>query len=103
MKKLIKKLRRIRVKFVRSNRSTKKSVLIMVTASMAALLVLNIAITAIANKLEENKRLAAQLEYENSQLEEKNENAGTVEGALDYAEDALGMVPTDAVVMQPTQ
>lgn len=103
MKKLMRKLRRIRVKFVRSNRSTKKSVLIMVTASMAALLVLNIAITAIANKLEENKRRAAQLEYENSQLEDKNENAGTIEGALDYAEDELGMVPTDAVVMQPTQ
>lgn len=101
MKKLIRKLRRLRVKFVRSSRKTKRNVLLMTAISMVALIVLNVAITGIIEKTQRNKELAAQLEYENSELEDKNNNAGTLEGALDYAEDELGMVPTDAVVIQP--
>ena len=101
MKKLIRKLRRLRVKFVRSSRKTKRNVLLMTAISMVALIVLNFAITGIIEKTQRNKELAAQLEYENSELEDKNNNAGTLEGALDYAEDELGMVPTDAVVIQP--
>ena len=101
MKKLIRKLRRLRVKFVRSSRKTKRNVLLMTAISMVALIVLNVAITAIVEKTQKYKERGAQLEYENEQLADKNDNAGTLEGALDYAEDELGMVPTDAVVIQP--
>ena len=101
MKKLIRKLRRLRVQFVQSSRKTKRAVLLMTAISMVALIVLNVAITAIVEETQKYKDRGAQLEYENDQLEDKNDNAGTLEGALDYAEDELGMVPTDAVVIQP--
>jgi len=100
MKKLIRMLRRVRVKFVRSSRRTKMVVLGMVAVCMVALLTLNLTINAIENKKEADKKEAARLEYENSQLEDKIDNLGTVEGAMDAARDE-GYV--DGILIEPKQ
>ena len=97
MKKLIRMLSRVRIKFVRSSRRTKRAVICMAALSMVALLTLNLSINAIRKKTEEDRKLAAQLEYENSQRQEDIENLGSAEGIGDIAQDELGMVPGDSV------
>ena len=103
MKKLKRLLSRIRVKFVRSNRRTKIVVITMVAVCMVALLTLNLTINALEKRAEEARKEAARLEYENSQLEEKNENLGSAGSAEDIAQGELGMVPGDSVVIKPGQ
>ena len=97
MKKLIRMLSRVRIKFVRSSRRTKRAVVCMAALSMVALLTLNLSINAIRKKTEEDRKLAAQLEYKNSQRQEDIENLGSAEGIGDIAQDELGMVPGDSV------
>lgn len=103
MKKLIRLLRRVRVKFVHSSRRTKIVVLGMVAVCMVALLTLNLTINAIQNKMEEDRKKAAQLEYENSQMQEDIDNLGSAGSVEDIAQGELGMVPGDSVVIQPEQ
>lgn len=100
MRKLKRLLSRIRVKFVRSNRRTKTVVIAMIAVCMVSLLTLNLTINAIENKKEADRKEAARLEYENSQLEDKIDNLGTVEGAMDAAKDE-GYV--DGIVIKPEQ
>ena len=103
MKKLIRMLRYTRVKFVRSSRRTKMVVIIMVAASMVALLTLNLTITAYRNRAEAARQEAARLEYENSQLQDSIDDLGSADSIEDIAQGELGMVPTDAVVIRPGQ
>lgn len=103
MKKLIRILRRVRVKFSRSSRRTKIAVICMAALSMVALMALNLTITAYRNRAEEARKEAARLEYENSQLQDSIDDLGSAGSVEDIAKDELGMVPTDAVVLQPGQ
>jgi len=103
MKKLMRILRRVRVKIVRSSRRTKMAVVCMVALSMAALLALNLTINAFRAQTEAARKEAAQKEHENSQLEDKIEDLGSEGSIEDIAKDELGMVPTDAIVIQPGQ
>ncbi len=104
MKKLMRLLRRVRVKFVRSSRRTKMVVLGMVAACMVALMTLNLTINALNKRAEEARKEAARLEYENSQLEDKIDNLGSAEGAEDAARDE-GYVDEDefVIVTKPEQ
>lgn len=103
MKKLIRLLSRVRVKFTRSSRRTKMMVLCMAALSIVALLTLNLTINALRNRAEEARKEAARLEYENSLLEDKNNNLGSAGSVEDIAQGELGMVPGDSVVIQPGQ
>lgn len=103
MKKLIRMLRRIRVKFVRSSRRTKTVVIIMIAVCLVSLLTLNLTINAINAKAEAARKEAARLEYENSQLEDKVDGLGSAGSVEDIAQGELGMVPGDSVVIQPGQ
>lgn len=103
MKKLIRMLRRIRVKFVRSSRRTKTVVITMIAVCLVSLLTLNLTINAINKKAEEARKEAARLEYENSQLEDKVDGLGSAGSVEDIAQGELGMVPGDSVVIQPGQ
>lgn len=103
MKKLMRLLRRVRIKFVRSNRRTKMMVLGMVAVSMVALLTLSLTINALEKKAEKARQEAAQLEYNNSQLEDKIDGLGSAGSVEDIAQGELGMVPGDSVVIQPGQ
>ena len=103
MKKLMRLLRRVRIKFVRSSRRTKMMVLGMVAICMIALLTLNLTINALEKRAEEARKEAARLEYEQSQLEDKIDGLGSVGSIEDIAQGELGMVPGDSVVIQPGQ
>ena len=76
MKKLIRMLGRIRVKFSRSSRRTKTVVICMAALCMVALLTLNLTITAYRNRAEAARQEAARLEYENSQLQDSIDDLG---------------------------
>ena len=103
MKKLIRMLKRVRVKFSRSSRRTKTVVICMAAVSMVALMTLNLTITAYRNRAEEARKEAARLEYENSQLQDSIDDLGSADSIEDIAQGELGMVPTDAVVIRPGQ
>lgn len=103
MRKLKRLLRRVRVKFVQSNRRTKIIVLCMIAACMIALLTLNLTINAINKKADEARKEAARLEYEQSQLKEDIDGLGSAGSVEDIAQGELGMVPGDSVVMKPEQ
>ncbi len=98
MKKLMRLLRRVRVRFVQSSRRTKIVVVTMVAVSMVALLTLSLTIHALNKQAEEARQQAARLEYELSQLEEKLENLGSSEGAEDAAKDE-GYVDKDTIII----
>ncbi len=103
MKKLIRMLKRVRIKFSRSSRRTKIAVICMAALCMVALLTLNLTINTLRNRAEEARKEAARLEYENSQLQEDIDGLGSAGSVEDIAQGELGMVPTDAVVLQPGQ
>lgn len=103
MKKLKRLLSRVRVKFVRSSRRTKTVVIAMIAVCMVSLLTLNLTINAINKKLEEDRKEAARLEYENSQRQEDIDGLGSAGSVEDIAQGELGMVPGDTLVIQPGQ
>lgn len=92
MAKLINKLKRIRLVYRPSSTLTKTVVLSAVALSMATLLTLHFTISSIQQRTEEARHQAAQLEHENSKLEDKINNQGSAEGVKDYAEDFVGLV-----------
>lgn len=103
MNKLMRMLRRVRVKFVRSSRRTKMTVICMIAACMVALLTLNLTINAINKRAEEARKEAARLEYEQSQLKDDIDGLGSAGSVEDIAQGQLGMVPGDSVVIKPGQ
>ena len=103
MNKLMRMLRRVRVKFVRSSRRTKMTVICMIAACMVALLTLNLTINAISKRAEEARKEAARLEYEQSQLKDGIDGLGSAGSVEDIAQGQLGMVPGDSVVIKPGQ
>lgn len=98
MAKLAEMLSRIRIVRERSSTLTKTVVLIAVVLSMAALLALGAAINNYRSQTQALKDQAAQLEQENSQLQDKNDKKGTLEGLLEFAQDFLGLVDPDSVI-----
>lgn len=98
MAKLAEILSRIRIVRERSSTLTKTVVLIAVVLSMAALLALGAAINNYRSQTQALKDQATQLEQENSQLQDKNDKKGTLEGLLEFAQDFLGLVDPDSVI-----
>ena len=94
-------LKRIRLVYRRSSTLTKTVVMTMIIVSMAALLAINAAIGAAERATAENTNQAAQLEQEKEKYENGIANQGSIEGAEQFAKDELGMIPTDAVVINP--
>lgn len=101
MGKLRATLKRIRLVYRRSSTLTKTVVMAAVVVSMVALLTLHIAIDAVNNRYESDRDKAAQLEQENEDLKDKNDAIGSIDGALDYADDELGMKPPGSIVIIP--
>ena len=103
MAKLIDKLKRIRLVYRRSSTLTKAVVLSAIVLSMAALLTLHLTISAARQRNEELTDQAAQLEQENSDLEENIEGLGSAEGVEQIARDELGLVDPDTVIIEPEE
>lgn len=103
MKRIKRMLKRVRIVFCKSSTLTKTAVLSAVALSMAALLVLNLSISIAEKNTAELTDQAAQLEQENEQLEENIDSLGSADSVEKIAEDELGLVDPDTVVIDPEE
>lgn len=101
MRKLLAMLKRVRLVYRRSNNMTKTVVISAIALSMAALLMLQAAIIAAERRLEDQRDQAAQLEQEKDKLNGNIGSLGSADSVDQIAQDELGMVPTDSVVITP--
>ena len=94
-------MRQFKFKVKPSSPATVIAVSIAVVIALTALLVLHsVTLDAQARK-EQWRAQAQQLEQENQELEEKIDNLGTLEGIKDIAQDELGLVDPDTVIITP--
>ena len=91
------------IKLVR-RKSTPLTTIVVAAAivlSIAALLSLNGAIRAANARTEALRQEAIQLEQEYDRLTQYQNEHGTVQEALRVAQEQLGLVPPDSVIIQP--
>ena len=103
MKRLVRMLKKVKIVFCKSNTLTKTVVLSAIALSMAALLALNLTISIAEARTDELTDQAAQLEQENKQLEENISDLGSADSVGKIAEDELGLVDPDTVVIEPEE
>lgn len=72
-----------------------------IVCGMAALIALGAVIYSIRLQTQEKLNEAAELEYENSQLQEKIEGIGSAQSAEEIAQEELGMADPDTVIIAP--
>ena len=93
--------RDIKVEYTRSHPLTKVVVIALIVLCMAALITLRVSSVQLRREVEQMRQEAAQLEAENQALKEKLEELGSVEGVENIAEDELGFVDPDTIVIDP--
>lgn len=91
----------VRLVFVRSSKLTRILILSAMTFSILALMVLHTAMGIGNNHLEALRHQAAQLEQENSQLEQDIDSLGSLDSIQQIAKDELGLVDPDTIILQP--
>lgn len=96
-----KTFRNVQVKFRRSKPLTKIVVIAAIALSTVALLTLRWVQTDIERQTQEMKEEAGQLLEENAELEQKKENADSVQGVMDIAESELDYVDPDTTFFEP--
>ena len=77
-------------------------VILVIVFSMAALVALSWVQKSIHAQAEDLRAEAAELEHENEVLEEKIGQLGSVQSIQDIAEEELGLVNPDTVIIEPT-
>ena len=103
MRELLKKLRRVKFVICRSHPMIKVAALCTVVLSMLALLGLQGAITGSRANAAALMEQADRLEQENQNLVQYIDELGTVQGIERIAEDELGLVAPDPVIIEPQQ
>lgn len=103
MDRIVRLLKRVRLVYRRSSTLTKAVVLSAIVLSMAALITLQLTISAAQDRTQDLTDQAAQLEQENQQLEDKIDNLGSADSVEDIARDELDMVDPDTVIIEPTE
>lgn len=101
MNQLIKYLSSIRLVYRRTASLTKIVVASAVVLSMAALLMLHGTLDATQDATEALRRQAIALEQENSRLEQYISERDTVTEIVRVAQEKLGLVEPDSIVIQP--
>ena len=91
----------IKFKYRRSSNLTTIVVLITVVLSIAALLMLSFAITSTQENTEKLRQEAIGLEQEQSRLEKYIQELGTIQGIIRLAQEKLGLIEPDSVIIQP--
>ena len=94
-------LRNVQIKFRRSKRITKILVIAAIALSTVALLTLRGVQMNIERHTQEMREEAGQLAKENEELEQKKENADSVQGVKDIAESELDYVDPDTTFFEP--
>lgn len=103
MKKLLKALRRVRLVIQPSSPAIKVVALCAVVFSMLALLTIQ---SVILDGRAQNAALAeqaAQLELENQELQQYIDELGTVQSVQRIAEEELGLVDPDTIIITPQE
>ena len=103
MANIIDYLKKIQPVYRRSSNKTKILVIIFLVVGIVALFVLRGAINDAEALNADLESQAAQLEEENSDLQENIDNLDTVQGVEQIAQDELGLVDPDTVLIQPTE
>ena len=101
MKKLATILSRIQFGRRRSSNATKLVVAVSIVLCMVALITLRLSMNDVQNRTEKLYNRAAALEQENSSLENKIANLGTVQSVMEIAKEELGLVQPDTVIFVP--
>ena len=101
MAQLIKHLSSIRLVCRRTTTLTKIVVASAIVLSMAALLVLHGALDATHDATDALRRQAIALEQDNNRLEQYLKQRGTVAEIVRVAQERLGLVEPDSIVIQP--
>jgi len=96
-----KPLRNVQIKIRRSKPITKIAVIVAIVLFTVALLTLRWVQWDIEQNTQEMKEEAGQLLEENADLEQKIENADSVQGVMDYAESELDYVDPDTTFYEP--
>ena len=91
----------IKLVYRRSRPLTKIVVLAAVVLSILALLTLRSAIMTTREKTEDLRNQAMALEQENSRLEQYIEELGTIQAIIRIAQEKLGLVEPDSIIIQP--
>ena len=92
----------IRLVYLRSSPLLKCVVLVTLIATTAVLLMLTLGIRNARAEAAADRARAEELLPENRDLQNKLDNLGTVEGDKALAEEYLGLVDPDTVVITPT-
>lgn len=91
----------IKLVFRRSRPLTKIVVLAAVVLSILALMALRSAIMTTGENSEDLRSQAIGLEQENSRLEQYIAELGTIRGIIRIAQEKLGLIEPDSIVIQP--
>ena len=91
----------IKLVYRRSRPLTKIVVLAAVVLSILALMALRSAILTTREKTEDLRAQAIELEQENSRLEQYIEELGTIRGIIRIAQEKLGLIEPDSIIIQP--
>ena len=101
MAKLKNPFRGLKVEYSRSHPLTKVVVIVLIVLSMAALIALGWSQADMRRQIEQMRREVAQLESENQDLREKIEQLDSVEGVENIAQEELGLVDPNTIVIDP--
>ena len=103
MQKILNNLRRTKIVLCRSHPLVKVLALCAVVLSTVTLLTLQGAILESENRTAQLLQQADTLEQENRELEQYIGELGTVQGIQRIAEEELGLVDPDTVILEPQQ
>ncbi|MCD7859717.1 MAG: cell division protein FtsL [Firmicutes bacterium] len=91
---------RIRFRVRRGSRLVRAVLIAAVSLSVVAIVVLSISLRAALREQADLRQQAADLEEENSRLEEKIDALGSVDGVAQIAQDELGLVDPDTIIIE---
>ena len=91
----------VKVEYTRSHPATKIVVIVLILVCMAALITLRLTTNQLKREIADLRSEAAQLEADIADLNEKLEQKDSVAGVENIAQDELGMVDPDTIVIDP--
>lgn len=92
---------KVKLGFKRSSTLTKVVVLLVLVLSIAALLTMTLAISAAKDQTEALYAEGQELLSEKSRLERYIEELGTIPAIIRIAQEELGLVDPDSIIIQP--
>ena len=95
--------KKIRLVRVSSSPALKIVVTVLIVFSIAALLALTWVKGGVSSQIQALRQEAAALEQKNQELEDKIGNLGSVESDMQIAQEELGLVDPNSIIIQPEE